>query len=655
MTEGDEELIANYLFEWDELWKEGRDIPPAELCQNHPHLADELARRIKALKATAWLEKTPGPEADMANDPVGSHPRTLAGRYRLEQLFAEGGFAHVWKAFDQELQRLVAVKFPKSGRVNSTETFMAEARRVARLKHPGIVPVHDVGRDNAACFIVSEFVEGGNLREQIARKPDPARAVRWVAEVAEALHYAHQSGIIHRDIKPANILIDHHDRALLADFGIARSPTKSTAWAPSVGTLPYMPREQLEGNDPEASSDIYSLGVVLHELLTGKLPYSSDDPVQLRKEIIAGAKIGNLPAGVGPIVSKALQPDPKARYTSAGQLATDLRKCRFGQASRWPLAGALAACSLLIGIAGFSLWPKSDAVQPRPLGKVTDTWFKATTALEAGEQARAVGEKLKELNPGFDGEVKATVENGVVVGLEFLTDKVFDIQPVRALAGLKALVCAGTFTRQSNGILADLSPLKGMNLSRLEVYYNDGIRDLSPLEGMPLEKFHCGRTGVADLKPLAGTPLKVLICGATPISDLSPLRGMKLRELRCNHTKVANLAPLEGMPLEDLRCHDLAVSSLEPLAGMPLQALECHRTEVTSIEPLAGMNQLVALNIHATRVKDLLPLKSVPGLKLLWCDYVPERDADLLRDVKSLERINDRPAAELLKGSNGGK
>jgi len=651
VKEADEELIANHLIEWEELWKNGRDVPPSELCQNHPHLADELARRIKALKATAWLDKPLGQGDDMSS--AAGSPRTLAGRYRLDELFAEGGFAHVWKAFDTELQRSVAVKFPKPGRLNSTETFMAEARRVAKLKHPGIVPVHDVGREEGACFIVSEFVEGGNLREQIVRKPDPARAVRWVAEVADALHYAHQAGIIHRDIKPANILIDHHDRALLADFGIARSPTKSTAWAPSIGTLPYMPREQLEGNDSGASSDIYSLGVVLHELLTGKLPYSSDDPVLLKKEILEGAKIAGVPSGVRGIVSKALQPDPKARYASAGQLAADLRRCQIGSRNRWPLVGAAAGVLLLFGVVGFVIWPKTDAAKP-PV-KVADDWFAATALLAAEAQARAVGDKLKELNPGFDGEVKATIENGVVVGLEFLTDRVHDIQPVRALVGLKSLVCAGTHDGQSNGILADLTPLKGMKLTRLELFQNERIRDLSPLEGMPLEKFHCGRTGVADLGPLAGMPLQVLICGATPISDLSPLRGMKLRELRCSHTKVANLSPLEGMPLVDLRCHDLAVNSLNPLAGMPLQALDCHLTEVASIEPLAGMNQLVALNIHATRVKDLLPLKSVPGLKLLWCDYVPERDATIIRSLKSLERINDKASADFFMSLNDGK
>ena len=166
----------------------------------------------------------------------------------------------MWKGYDLELHREVAVKLPKPGRLNSTDLFMAEARRVARLKHPGIVPVHDVCREDGACFIVSEFVEGGNLRDQVASKINPSRAMQWVAEVAESLHYAHANGIIHRDIKPANILIDHHGRALLADFGIARSPTKSTAFAQSVGTLPYMPREQLEGKDPDARSDIYSLG-----------------------------------------------------------------------------------------------------------------------------------------------------------------------------------------------------------------------------------------------------------------------------------------------------------------------------------------------------------------------------------------------------------
>ncbi len=214
--------------------------------------------------------------------PAPNAPRTLAGRYRLDEKIAEGGFAEVWKGYDLELRRAVAVKVPKAGRLLSTERFMAEARRVAGLKHPGVVPVFDVGRDGESCFIVSEFVEGGSLADRIAKdRPRQQEAVRLVAEVAETLAYAHRQGFVHRDIKPGNILIDQHGRALLADFGIARSPDDGAeSGAVSFGTLAYMSPEQVEGQAVDHRADIYSLGVVLYELLTGQLPHQGTDPVE---------------------------------------------------------------------------------------------------------------------------------------------------------------------------------------------------------------------------------------------------------------------------------------------------------------------------------------------------------------------------------------
>jgi hypothetical protein len=651
VREGDEDILAERLLDWEEQWRQGRDLPAAELCQRHPHLIEELARRIQVLKTTSWLDKPPRPRPEGRSSPPteSAEPRLLAGRYRLDTLFAEGGFSQVWKAFDLELQRSVAVKFPKPGRHNATEAFMAEARRVARLKHPGIVPVYDVRREDDACYIVSEFVEGGNLGQQIRGEPDPLKALGWVAEVAEALEYAHHAGIIHRDIKPANILIDHHGRALLADFGIARSPTSSTALAPSVGTLPYIPPEQLEGGEPDTRSDIFSLGVVLHELLAGRLPYSSSDPVRLRQEIVAGAKLAGLPSRLKAIVAKAMHPNPAARYQTAARLAADLQRSRAGGPTRWPLAAALAGLPVMLGIAGFALWPGNNPDKPPQAAKLHESWFKATAALPAEDQARAVADMLRQLNPGFNGVVKPAIENGVVTGLEFLTDHVTDIAPVRALEGLRELVCGGTFTSQANGILPDLSALKGLKLTRLEVQYNSHICDLSPISGMPLEYFRTQRSLVSDLGPLAGMPLKVLVCRFTEVSDLSPLRGMNIRELYCDHTKVADLSPLRGMPLEQLRCHDMPLKSLEALRGMPLVGLECHRTEVADLSPLRGMKSLFALNVLSTGVEDLSPLEESPGLKWLWCDFVPERDAAALRKVKSLERINNRPAAEVLK------
>jgi Leucine-rich repeat (LRR) protein len=242
-----------------------------------------------------------------------------------------------------------------------------------------------------------------------------------------------------------------------------------------------------------------------------------------------------------------------------------------------------------------------------------------------------------------------------VVALEFLTDDITDILPVRAFVGLKSLTCAGTYTTKSNGRLANLEPLKGMKLEKLAINYNEQINDLSPLAGMPLTYFQFGRTNVATLGPLKDMPLEVLICGFTHISDLSPLKGMSLKGLYCDHTRVSDFSPLHGMPLEQVRCQDTPLKSLEPLRGAPLVGLECHRTEVADLEPLRGMKQLFALNILSTKVKDLSPLKETPGLTLLWCDFVPKRDAEVLRAVKSLDQINSTNVSDFWKRLDDGR
>ncbi|MES2789212.1 MAG: serine/threonine-protein kinase [Planctomycetota bacterium] len=381
MIDKDEELLATLLVEWEELRECGQDTPLAELCCDHPHLLDELARRIHILNVTSWMDKPVAEAGDDVEAPASTWgmPRTLIGRYRLDDLVAVGGFAHVWRGYDLELQRTVAIKVPKPNRLESPESFLAEARRVARLKHPGIVPVHDVGREGESCFIVSEFVEGGSLEDHLSRNPPTQnQAIRWVAEIADALEYAHLHGVIHRDIKPANILIDHHNRALLADFGIAQTSTLASRESLSLGTLRYMSPEQLEGKVVDPRSDIFSLGVVLYETFTGKLPYSSSEPNVLRREIADGVIVGtgDLPPELKTICDKALAHGPHRRHVSAAQLGAELlRYLDVSAASTKPLMGWKVWGTIALASAAILCWaipqtalfnqPLNQAVRPQ--------------------------------------------------------------------------------------------------------------------------------------------------------------------------------------------------------------------------------------------------------------------------------------------------
>lgn len=392
MTDPDEELLADLLLSWEELRERGQETPASELAKDHPRLADELARRIALLKKSSWLDEP------LADDPFDGdtqtaaprQPKTLADRYRLDELIAEGGFAHVFRAYDTELQRTVAVKMPKPGRLTSKESFQAEARRVARLKHDNIVPVYDVGLEGDTCFIVTEYAEGGSLADRIVRgKPARQDALRWIVEIADALEYAHLHGVIHRDIKPANILIGANGRAKLADFGIAQSATKTTSFAPTLGTLRYMSPEQLEGRPADHRSDIYSLGVVLYESLTGSLPYSSSEPNVLRKEIILGHKDSwaeGIPTELRPAVNTALSRSPHQRQASAAQFAAEIRRAHDAKApraaARW-LAGLLTAVAAIACVPAIHGWrTAASRPVPQPPGQLLVSGIGKQTILE---------------------------------------------------------------------------------------------------------------------------------------------------------------------------------------------------------------------------------------------------------------------------------
>ena len=261
----------------------------------------------------------------------------LGGRYRLVELLGQGGMATIYRARDSQLDRDVAVKLLRS-ELGSDPDFLArfrdEARAAASLNHPNIVSVFDFGEEASGPYIVMELIDGQDLSSMLRENGPlpPRQAARVAAEVAKALHAAHVRGIVHRDVKPSNILVGRDGRVKVADFGIARALAESQLTCPGVtmGSVHYFSPEQARGEAATQASDIYALGIVLYESLTGQRPFSGDGPaaVALARLTTTPPRPSALRAGtpveLDRIVQRAMAFDPADRFASSASMASAL-------------------------------------------------------------------------------------------------------------------------------------------------------------------------------------------------------------------------------------------------------------------------------------------------------------------------------------------
>jgi serine/threonine-protein kinase len=291
--------------------------------------------------------------------PLSGVPGVLAGRYRLLGSVGQGGMADVQRAYDEQLDREVAVKILHA-RYSDDRSFLLrfrrEAQSAASLNHPNIVSVYDAGDADGRPFIVMELVRGRSLRDLTrSERITAARAVEIVGDAALALDYAHEHGLIHRDIKPGNILVSHDGEVKVTDFGIARAVNAETITetAAVFGTAAYVSPEQAQGETVDRRTDVYSLGCVLYELLAGQQPFSADSPVALAYQHVSAMPTppsqlsDESTPELDAITLKAMAKNRDDRYQTARALNADLERARAGVPVTAPMSGAYAATQMV--------------------------------------------------------------------------------------------------------------------------------------------------------------------------------------------------------------------------------------------------------------------------------------------------------------------
>jgi serine/threonine protein kinase len=334
----------------EEVLNTGRT--PEEVCRNCPELLPEVNRRWKAFRRidAEFGVLLPASDTTLDAEAMRLLPRPtelpqIPG-YRVECVLGQGGMGIVYRAWHFRLDRAVALKMLLAGpyaRPHERERFLREAQAVAALKHPNIVQVHDAGEVDGLAYFTMELVEGGDLADRIRGVPQPARkAADLVATLASAVHVAHEAGIVHRDLKPNNILLTKDGTPKVTDFGLARRMETDgdlTHSGAPMGTPSYMAPEQARGHRGAIgpATDVYALGTILYELLTGRPPFRAESPTATLQQVVADEPVSparlnpRVPRDLETICLKCLLKDPLKRFNSAQALAEDLRRFERGE------------------------------------------------------------------------------------------------------------------------------------------------------------------------------------------------------------------------------------------------------------------------------------------------------------------------------------
>jgi tetratricopeptide (TPR) repeat protein len=472
-----EAALEDLLSRWQDLASRGQAPDLAQLCRDHPELLPELERRISALQrrppsrgdgtgsygpdSGAFPSTVDGREDASGFDspptaaPGGESTEWLRSRilpgvpgYEILDEIGRGGMGVVYKARQVALNRVVALKMilhADHAGDDERQRFMGEAEAIAMVKHPGIVQIHDFGSHEGLPFFALEFCPGGSLHQKLARTPlPPAEAARVVEAIARAIGAAHQAGVLHRDLKPGNVLIDEQGAPRVTDFGLARrveGGTDLTQTGAVVGTPAYMAPEQARGEKGiTAAADVYSLGAILYECLTGRPPFKAATTLETLQQVVSQEPVSprqlnrGVPRDLETITLKCLSKAPNRRYASAEALAGDLKRYlngepvtaqppsvlylagKFALRHRAPLATAAAALVLLV--AGTALAfvqivkERNDAIDAR--NRADEEERKKGLALQVSEANRKLAEKrFNEKRQAMDDMLAQFSEKGL--------------------------------------------------------------------------------------------------------------------------------------------------------------------------------------------------------------------------------------------------
>lgn len=423
----------------------------------------------------------------------------FSDRYRIEERIATGGMGAVYLTTDQRLDRQVALKVLKEELADDerfVERFRREARSAGALSHPNIAGVFDFGQDDGRYYMVMELAEGRDLARVLREEAplSPERSVRIASQIALALDHAHSAGVVHRDIKPPNVIIGEADRVKVTDFGIARAIGESTLTATGsvLGTAQYISPEQASGGEVGPPADIYALGIVLYEMLTGSLPFTGDSALavamrHVSDDVPAPSKLNaDVPATLDGVVARATAKDPNARYSGAREMAEALATA-LGSTAEVPTSALAVGAGVAGGVAGAgateqlgtTVWPiPGGRYDPQRLGRIVLISLGALALLalvlftmrlrETGEQRRAAVERQEQGTPAVEetepaGEAPAET---VVISEDVIGADATEAEQVLSKGGLEVSTEPVSSEEYREGAVVETSPPVGTKLTQ---------------------------------------------------------------------------------------------------------------------------------------------------------------------------------------------